>query len=258
MCGIRLAPRALVSRRADADHVADGDDAGRRGSACRNGTRRRPSPAGGGTARRRSRRRPAGASRGRCRAPRRGRPSSPARRRRTAPANFFTCAKLVTGRMPGTIGTVMPAVRGALDEAQIDVGVEEELRDRAGGAGIDLALQIVEIGRGARRLGMGLGIGGDADLEIGDAPQPGDEIGGIGIAAGMRRDRPRARRADRRAAPRCGGCRPPSSARATSSISARAAPTQVRCAAGSSARLAGGCAAPSRGCARASSRRRHR
>jgi hypothetical protein len=34
---------------------------------------------------------------------------------------------------------------------------------------------------------MGLGIGGDADLEIGDPLQAGDQIGGEGVAAGMRR-----------------------------------------------------------------------
>ena len=35
--------------------------------------------------------------------------------------------KLVIGRMPGTIGTVMPAAARAVDEAQIGLGVEEEL-----------------------------------------------------------------------------------------------------------------------------------
>ena len=99
----------------------------------------------------------------------------------------FSWAKLVTGRMPGTIGTAMPAARGAVAEAQKHIDIEEELGDRAAGAGIELALQIVEIVAGAARRGMGLGIGGDADLEIGDALQPGDEIGGIGVAARVRR-----------------------------------------------------------------------
>ena len=124
-----------------------------------------------------------------------------------APANFRTCAKLVTGRMPGTIGTAMPARPRAVAEAQIRLGVEEELRDGAARAGIDLALEIVEIGRGARRLGMGFGIGRDADLERRDAQQAGDEVGGIGIAvadAGGSALRPPA---DRRAARRHGGCR---------------------------------------------------
>src|SRR5256885_16538933 len=40
---------------------------------------------------------------------------------------------------------------------------------------------------GAARRGVGFGIGGDADFEIGDPLQPGDQIGRVGIAAGMRR-----------------------------------------------------------------------
>ena len=40
---------------------------------------------------------------------------------------------------------------------------------------------------GAPGLRVGLRIGGDADLEIGDAPEARDEIGGKSVAAGMRR-----------------------------------------------------------------------
>ena len=76
---------------------------------------------------------------------------------------------------------------GAVAEAQEHVGVEKELRDRAAGAGVELGLQIVEVVAGAARRRMGFGIGGDADLEIRHLLQPGDEIGGVGIAARVRR-----------------------------------------------------------------------
>src|SRR5439155_15421042 len=73
-----------------------------------------------------------------------------------------------------------------------------ELGDRPGGAGVELLLQIVEVVAGAARGGVGLGIGGDADLEIGDPLQPGDQVGGIGIAIGVRHVAAgRARAADR-------------------------------------------------------------
>ena len=45
-------------------------------------------------------------------------PSRPGSRRRTLRPIRFSWAKLVTGRMPGTIGTAMPAARGAVAEAQ--------------------------------------------------------------------------------------------------------------------------------------------
>ena len=80
-----------------------------------------------------------------------------------------------------------PGRRGAVAKSQKEIDIEKVLGDRPVGAGIDLALEIVEVVLGAFRLGMGLGIGGDADLEIGDALQPGDQIGGKGIAPRLRR-----------------------------------------------------------------------
>src|SRR3546814_15979508 len=38
-----------------------------------------------------------------------------------------------------------------VDEAQVVVGIEEELGDRAAGAGVALALQVVEVGGGVAR-----------------------------------------------------------------------------------------------------------
>ena len=74
---------------------------------------------------------------------------------------------------------------GAVHESQVGAGVEKELGDGAAGAGVDLALEVVQVGRRAGRLGMGFGIGGDADLEIGDLLQARHQVGGVGVAAGM-------------------------------------------------------------------------
>ena len=70
----------------------------------------------------------------------------------------------------------------AVEEPQIDGAVEEGLGDRPRRAGIELALEIVEIVLRARRAGMHLRIGGDADLEIRHAPQALDQFGGALVA----------------------------------------------------------------------------
>ena len=88
--------------------------------------------------------------------------------------------------MPGMIGTQMPARARALEEAQVVRVVEAELRDDAVGAGIDLGLEVVEVGGKRRAFGMLLGIAGDGDLEVRDLLEAGDEIGRVGVAAGMR------------------------------------------------------------------------
>src|SRR6266404_6113892 len=75
----------------------------------------------------------------------------------------------------------------AIAEAQEKIDIEEELSDRAAGARVELALQVVEVVLGTLRFRVNLGIGGDTDLEIGDALQSPDEIGGISVAAGIRR-----------------------------------------------------------------------
>ncbi len=48
--------------------------------------------------------------------------------------------------------------------------------------GVDLALEVVEIGLRRGGLGMHFGIGGDGDVEIGDPHQPFDQLGGIVVA----------------------------------------------------------------------------
>ena len=53
----------------------------------------------------------------------------------------------------------------ALDEAEVVLVVEEELRDQELGAGVDLAPQVREIGRRARRFGVHLRVAGAADAE---------------------------------------------------------------------------------------------
>ncbi len=53
-----------------------------------------------------------------------------------------------------------------LQEAQVVRVVEEELRDDARGARIDLGFEVVEIGIDAAAVGVLLGIAGDRDLEV--------------------------------------------------------------------------------------------
>ncbi len=99
-----------------------------------------------------------------------GPPSSAGISAPQASANLRVCATLVTGRMPGRIGASMPCAAATVAEPEEGFGREEELRDRAGGAGVQLALQIVEVGLRVRRIGMGFGIGGDRNVEGRDAP----------------------------------------------------------------------------------------
>ena len=75
---------------------------------------------------------------------------------------------------------------GAVAEAEETFGGKEELADRAVGAGIDLALEMVEVGVGTGRLGMDLGIASDRNVERRDLLQARDQLGGIGIALRMR------------------------------------------------------------------------
>ena len=56
-----------------------------------------------------------------------------------------SCEKFAIGMMPGTIGTSMPASGARVDEAEVRVGVVEVLRDRGIRAGVDLALEVVEV-----------------------------------------------------------------------------------------------------------------
>ena len=96
------------------------------------------------------------------------------------------CDTFDTGRMPGNDRRVDPCRRRRVAKAQEAVGREEELRDRAGRPGIELALQIVEVGLRAIGVGMRFGIGGDRDFERRDCLQPGDQLDRIGIALRMR------------------------------------------------------------------------
>ncbi len=63
---------------------------------------------------------------------------------------------------------------------------EEELRDRAVRAGIDLALEIIEIGFAVAGVRMDFRIGGDRNVERSDRLEARDQLGGIGVAARMR------------------------------------------------------------------------
>ena len=80
----------------------------------------------------------------------------------------------------------MPGRGDSVAEAEEAIGREEELGDRPVGAGIDLALQIIEVGALVRAVGMGFGISGHRNVERSDLLQARDQLGGIGVAARMR------------------------------------------------------------------------
>src|SRR5665648_1018513 len=67
----------------------------------------------------------------------------------------------------------------AVEIAEIDLVIEEELGDGARGAGVDLRLQHVDIGLDGGRLRVLLGIAGERKLERRDLLDAGGEIGGI-------------------------------------------------------------------------------
>ena len=54
----------------------------------------------------------------------------------------------MTGMMPGTISASIPAAATASRKRKKVSGAKKNWRDRAVGAGVDLALEIVEIGAG--------------------------------------------------------------------------------------------------------------
>ena len=67
--------------------------------------------------------------------------------------------------------------KAAVEEAQIDIRIEEVLRDRAGRASVQLALEVVQIVGGAECTGMRLRIGRNRDFEVGDMLQARDKVG---------------------------------------------------------------------------------
>ena len=74
----------------------------------------------------------------------------------------------------------------AIDVAEVVVVVEEELRDRPVGAGVDLGGEHVEVGVDGRALGVLLGVRRHRDLGVVEALDAGDQIGGVAVAVGVR------------------------------------------------------------------------
>ena len=74
----------------------------------------------------------------------------------------------------------MPAARARLDEIEVDPVVEEELGDQERGSGVDLGLQVAEVGLEVGRLRVDLGEAGASDREV---PAAGDELGEVGGAS---------------------------------------------------------------------------
>ena len=75
---------------------------------------------------------------------------------------------------------------GAVDEAEVSPIVEKELRDRARGAGVDFAFEVVEFGVERARVRVSFGEGGNADFEIVPGAEAGDEIRCLGVTVGVR------------------------------------------------------------------------
>ena len=159
--------------------------------------------------------------------------------------------------MPGWIGAVIPARGAGVAEAQEVLVLEEELGERRRGAGVELALEVVDVGRRARRLRVHLRIGRDRDLEVADrraAPPP---------APPRWRSRPDAARsgsrpwAGRRAAPRS-AARPSGRSRAPPRASPRGSRRRRSGARRRSAAPGRRWSGSPRWCGRASCRRRRR
>ena len=75
--------------------------------------------------------------------------------------------------MPGHDLDVDAGRRGLVAEAEEAFRREEELRDRAVGARVDLALEILEVELARRGIGVDFGIGGDRDVERRDGLEAG-------------------------------------------------------------------------------------
>src|SRR5215468_8340406 len=75
----------------------------------------------------------------------------------------------------------------AIEIAKINVVIEEELRDRAAGAGIDFRLEHIDIGIDRRAVRMLLRISRHRHLDVGDAFDAGHQIGSVAITLRMRR-----------------------------------------------------------------------
>ena len=67
----------------------------------------------------------------------------------------------------------------AVAEAQVALNVEEELGDGAHGAGVDLALQVNQIGTGALRLRVHFRVGSDGNVEVAHVFQQRHQIGRV-------------------------------------------------------------------------------
>ena len=140
-------------------------------------------------------------------APGRPRPPPPpacgSRRSSSRPSNFFASQSgtLVPARVTKLRGLLeilhrhdaghdrnVDAARAhAIEVAEVEIVIEEELGDGARRAGIDLGLQHVDVGVEVGALRMLFRIGRDRDLDIGIALlDAGDEVGRGLVAVGMR------------------------------------------------------------------------
>ncbi len=102
-------------------------------------------------------------------------------------AKFAVCLKFCTAVTPGNDGDGDPRRARPVEEAEIEVIVEEELGDGPRRAGVDLGLEHVDVLVEARAFRVLLRIGGNRDFEIAYGAQARHQIGRMGVAARRRR-----------------------------------------------------------------------
>ena len=68
--------------------------------------------------------------------------------------------------MPGTIGIVTPRFAHFVNEVEVGIGIEEELRDRRVSAGLRLGDKVLEISLGIAALRVVLRVGRHFDGEV--------------------------------------------------------------------------------------------
>ena len=133
---------------------------------------------------------------------------------------------LSTGMIPGITGRSTPRWSQRVDELEVVVRLEEELRDPEVGLG-ELLRRVAPVALERRGARVRLGVHGDADREVADAPGEADQVDGVlelargagrGPSAGRRRGRGRSRSPS------------PGSGSTISSSSARVCAAHVRCA----------------------------
>src|SRR6056297_3930282 len=112
--------------------------------------------------------------------------------RAAAPGEFPHAGPVLDRQDAGDDGRVDPGPGAGIAEPKERLGLEEELRDRLGGAGVDLALEPVDIGGLVGGLGVFFGIGADADGELAGLCEGRNQLAAVSKALRVRGEAVRA------------------------------------------------------------------